>query len=336
MKIALISDIHHGEHRASPTFLQMQLDWFRNKFLPKCIEENVGEIFILGDAFDNRKNLDVNVAVEIQKLYGDISKVIPITAIVGNHDVYYKDGNEVNSLKLLESDRFKVHAKPAVIERDGVSIALVPWVPNKVALEDWLPDAERCFGHFEINGYKVSPNRLFDYGKVTASSFAKYKSVETGHFHEESEFENIHYLGSPFYFERSDIGSEKGFHIIDVPTWTRKKIISEGISRYVRVTYPYSGIFDFSGDFVDVVVDKNYLSTKEYQKFLDELNACNPSSVEIMVTTKAITADSSVVSNLTVDEAIPEYIKSTNFTEEEKGAMVDELEKLKKLRNEGN
>ena len=337
MKIALISDIHHGEHRASPVFLAMQINWFKNEFLPTCIREGVDYIYILGDVFDNRKALDVNVLNEIVDLYRGISSIIPIVAITGNHDVYFKDGNEINSLKLLASDRFKVYTKPEVVQIGNFSVALVPWVPNKVDPSEWLLDADICFGHFEINGYSVSKGNIYDYGKLTPKHFEKYKLIETGHFHEESDAFNIHYLNSPFAFDRSDIGSKKCWHILDMETLERTRILCDDIFKFEAISYPYSGEFNFQKSFLDVIVEKTYLSSKGYHEFLEKLNQSNPLSVSIIATSKAVTVDDTAIpKNLSIENTIPEYIDSTNLEDDIKKRMYDEYQTLLKLRSEGN
>ena len=51
--------------------------------------------------------------------------------VIGNHDTYYKNTNEVNSMEeLVGTDRFKIYVKPEVVEFDDVPILLVPSIKD--------------------------------------------------------------------------------------------------------------------------------------------------------------------------------------------------------------
>ncbi len=53
---------------------------------------------------------------------------IDFHCILGNHDVYYRNTNEVNSVRELFGSDIKLYEKPEVVEFDGLQIALLPWV----------------------------------------------------------------------------------------------------------------------------------------------------------------------------------------------------------------
>ena len=55
---------------------------------------------------------------------------VNVHTIVGNHDVYYKNTNEVNAVdSLLESyDNVARHSSPTEIDIDGFKTLLLPWI----------------------------------------------------------------------------------------------------------------------------------------------------------------------------------------------------------------
>ena len=57
-----------------------------------------------------------------------LERDIKMDLILGNHDVYYKNTNEVNAPELLlfESDNINIISEPTVKEYDGIPLALVP------------------------------------------------------------------------------------------------------------------------------------------------------------------------------------------------------------------
>ena len=86
-----------------------------------------------------------------------LERDIKMDLIIGNHDVYYKNTNEVNAPELLlfESDNINIIQEPTVKEYDGVNLALVPWINNENyadSLTFYSANADTCIGHFEIEG----------------------------------------------------------------------------------------------------------------------------------------------------------------------------------------
>ena len=91
------------------------------------------------------------------------SKNIKMHCILGNHDVYYRNTNEINSIRELFSNDLTLYEKPEVVNFDGLDIALLPWV-NKTNKDqcvefiktasapilirtlrvEWLSSHERC------------------------------------------------------------------------------------------------------------------------------------------------------------------------------------------------
>jgi DNA repair exonuclease SbcCD nuclease subunit len=148
---------------------------------------------------------------------------ITMDIIPGNHCVYYRNTNEINSLKeLLHGyDNINVIEEPEIKIFDDVKIMLLPWLnaQNYSTFMDWLSkkDADILYGHLELSGFEMYKGSSSNTG-INPEVFSKFSQVWSGHFHHQSKRGNIHYLGSPMEFTWQDYNDPRGFHIFDTET----------------------------------------------------------------------------------------------------------------------
>ena len=73
---------------------------------------------------DRRKFVSYKTATDFRTKFLDRIEELNIDfhIIIGNHDTYYKNTSEVNSMHELVGDRFKVYTCPEVVEFDGFPI----------------------------------------------------------------------------------------------------------------------------------------------------------------------------------------------------------------------
>ena len=129
MKVALLSDIHLGVRKNSEVFLKSQLNFLRNQFVPYLKENNIENVFWLGDMFDNRSSTNTKIMNAIFDFFKDYMKEFNSFILVGNHDTYYNSSNEVNSLKFLDGfENVEIIDKMTTININKKDIALVPWI----------------------------------------------------------------------------------------------------------------------------------------------------------------------------------------------------------------
>jgi DNA repair exonuclease SbcCD nuclease subunit len=146
---------------------------------------------------------------------------IELTALVGNHDVYFKNTNEINSLDLLlkGAPRIRIITGPQEWIKD--EILLVPWIcpDNFVKTIEMIEKtkANICFGHLELAGFEMHKGSIPAAG-IDSNVFQKFQIVATGHFHHKSSKRNIKYLGAPYEMTWADYDDERGFHIFDTKT----------------------------------------------------------------------------------------------------------------------
>jgi hypothetical protein len=101
MKIAVISDTHFGARGDSPLFLNHFLKFFEDQFFPYLKEHGITKVLHLGDLFDRRKFINFNTLHHTKKRFIEWfdKNGVELHCILGNHDVFYKNTNRLNSPK---------------------------------------------------------------------------------------------------------------------------------------------------------------------------------------------------------------------------------------------
>jgi len=224
MKLALLGDIHIGARNDSPAFHKHFTKFFEEVFFPYLEDNNISSILQLGDVFDRRKYINFNsLKSSRQYLFDRLNKNYTTWMLVGNHDTYFKNTNSVNSLDLLLEGYTNIipvfHCKEVNFE--DVPFILVPWwcEENDQEIKDCLKNssATHVVGHFEIDGFEMYKGAVHQ-GGVSRDLFTNFEKVFSGHFHHQSKYGNIHYIGTPYEITWSDYDDQKGFHIFDTDT----------------------------------------------------------------------------------------------------------------------
>ena len=226
MKVAILNDTHCGVRNSSNLFLDNAEKFFTDVFFPYLLANNISHIVHLGDFYDNRKFVNFNALSRCRNYFLKPLRENKMTMdiICGNHDTYYKNTNELNSLKeLLGHYMNEVHIvhEPTVMDYDGLKMALVPWIcaENEERTIKFIKNckADIVGGHFDIIGYEMMKGIKCEHG-LDRSLFERFEAVYSGHFHTKSTQDNIHYLGSQLEFFWNDAHDNKYFHILDTDT----------------------------------------------------------------------------------------------------------------------
>jgi len=224
MKIALLNDTHFGCRNDSPAFLEYQNDFYDNLFFPYLIENKIDTLIHLGDVVDRRKFINHNTAHNFKVKFWDRLDELNIDThiIIGNHDTYYKNTNEVNALQNLNiSKTAKIYTRPADVNFGGLDILFLPWICDD-NYDDSIYAIDNstspiCMGHLEVKGFEMHSGHFNEHG-LEKSQFIKFEKVLSGHFHKKSDDGRIHYLGTQYEMTWSDYNCPKGFHIFDTDT----------------------------------------------------------------------------------------------------------------------
>ena len=225
MKAVIITDTHFGLKNDSTSFSAYQNKFFHDVFLPYVVDNDITHVIHLGDLFDRRKYVNFITAKNVEDNFIKplMDAGVTFHIVAGNHDTYFKNTNEVNSLKELygntNRDRFLAYWNDAVeIELDGCKIMLCPWIcaenEERIKASIAKTDAQVLMGHFEIVGFEMHRGAICEHGE-DFNTFDKFDIVMSGHFHHKSTHRNINYLGAPYEMTWSDYDDPKGFHVFD-------------------------------------------------------------------------------------------------------------------------
>ena len=224
MKILLLGDTHFGARNDSTIFHDHFEQFYFEFFFPYIKNNQVDHIIQLGDVFDRRKYINFQSLHRAKKYFFEplAATKLPVDLIVGNHDTFFRNTNEVNSLGLLLKEyKFNLWKTPIDINVGGLSILLMPWINDdneKESLEALkTTKSQIAMGHFEIQGFEMYRGAVNDAG-LKMDVFDKFDAVYSGHFHHKSSRKNIHYVGTPYEMTWSDFGDPHGFHILDTDT----------------------------------------------------------------------------------------------------------------------
>lgn len=286
MKIAVLNDTHCGVRNSSSIFAKNEIRFYEKIFFPYLKKHGIKKIIHLGDVFDNRRHINLKSFNIYRKHFVDVlqKEDIHMDLIPGNHDVYYKNTNELNApLELLGGykNNITIHMNPVVIEYDSLRIGLVPWI-NSENRESTLEFLKTCSadwigGHLELSGFEVMRGIKSHHGE-DPGAFQRFEKVLSGHYHTKSQKMNVMYLGSQLEFTWADVSDRKFFHIID--TKERSVVPVENPHRiFHRINYDadkrdYSkeDVEECDNKFVKVVViNKGDVFT--FDEFIDRIQA---------------------------------------------------------------
>lgn len=222
-KVAIITDTHYGIRNDSIHFLDYFKKSFDELFFPYLQENGIKHIIHLGDLVDRRKYINFLTAKRLRNDFLDKLENFETHFIMGNHDVYYKNVNQVNALDELVENRYgvNIYSTATEINIDGCDILLLPWICDENYEESLnaikKSKSQICMGHLEINGCEMLKGHLCDHG-LNHKIFSKFDLVCSGHFHHRSNRDNIHYIGAFCEHNWSDYNGSRGFVIFDTET----------------------------------------------------------------------------------------------------------------------
>jgi len=267
-KVCCVSDIHIGVHQNSAMWHDTTLKW-ATWLKKELTAKGVTDIIIPGDLFHYRDEIAVNTIHVVTEVL-NIWKSFNILILVGNHDAYYKDKSDVNSLSIISGwENITVISEPTQIECFNRKFMICPWGTTVKEMKK----SDIIFGHFEIQSFKFNQHKICEEGINSSELLKKSPLVITGHFHlrEERKYKKgtILYVGNPFQMDFGDVYSSKGYYILDLvtsdytfhennisPTHQKVKLSelveAETINKQVRET--------FRNNIVKLIVDMNVAS----------------------------------------------------------------------------
>lgn len=343
MKFVILNDTHCGARNSSDVFMQHQEDFYSKVMFPYCKEHGIKHIVHLGDYYEHRKFVNFKALNHNRKVFLEPMKQSGMTMdiIPGNHDVFFKNTNELCSLKELlgyYTSNVNIVMKPTVLDYDGFNLALIPWI-NAENYADTMKfirscDASVVAGHFEFEGFEMHKGAVNPHGMPT-QDFERFELVLSGHFHTKSYRNNIHYLGSQMEFNWSDCGDDKYFHVYDTSTRTLTPVRNP-YTLFEKVIYDDSKtdyndveVSHLANKFVKIVVVKK-TDLFQFDRFIDRVQQLETHEMKIAETFEEFMGDAVDDDKVSVEdttELLDTYVEAVE-TDLDKDRLKTEMRSL--------
>lgn len=336
-QIYLVGDLHLGIKNNSIIWSEIQEDFILRIF-PKQLAENghssKNSILILeGDIFHSRQSIDVrlfNRSIEIFSILSSMFKTVYI--ILGNHDVYYRDNNQINSVtifsKLFKNIKvFDSHQYLTI--NDRFNFLLLPWIESAEKLTEIIKlHAGRCqyiVCHADIQGASLNSYSKLEKG-IDPKVLRDYKKIYSGHIHIRQEIKkagaNVSYTGTPYSMDKGDINNQKGFEILQLaddliidkfipntesPIFLKKNLYSILEMNLVEINDL------FLNNFVEIMIDNTVANRFSVNTFLELVKDSNYKKIEFTNYSSTKKMDTAEIAGpldvSTIDLSIPIMMK---------------------------
>jgi DNA repair exonuclease SbcCD nuclease subunit len=360
----MITDTHFGVYLNNLDKWQNMMESTFYEFVIPFLKKNVqeGDILIhLGDLFDNRTSIPIITLNKVEKILKEISQILPIHMIVGNHDLFNKGSNEVNSVRLFSyiSDNIYVYEKTHTLEIFDKKLVLMPWVEKRLDMIEEIKNnsGDYLFCHSDLNGCRMHLTSVAhrNSDKIDVYEFKKFKRVFSGHVHIRQVSENFEFIGSLYQMDRNDYGDQKGITILDLesgetqfvpnnisPVFRKFRVVSsDDVDRLDEIKS--------TKDYIDLTISNNLLvSNRKIRRKLESLlEVGNFASVDYLddIVNEDV-SESEEVKNLTQEELeisirldyeefIKKYIESQKYENEKfTNGIISEYDEIIRIYNE--
>ena len=239
-KAACFTDIHFGLKSGSRTHNQ-DCENFVSWFCDTARAQGCETAIFLGDWHHNRSTTDVSTmnytVSNLEKLSQSFEKVY---FILGNHDLFYKDKREINSIEFMRLFPNIVPIRELYTEGD---VTIMPWLIGDEWTEVKQLKSRYIFGHFELpHFYMNAMVQMPDHGQLQTGHFQNQELVFTGHFHKRQQKGNVVYIGNAFPHNYADAGDDdRGMMMLE---WGGKPEYYSWPDQPIYRTYKLSQIID--------------------------------------------------------------------------------------------
>jgi hypothetical protein len=213
-KAAVCTDIHFGLKSNSQAHNDDCLNFIK-WFTQKAKEEGCETALFLGDWHNHRASINiVTLNYSLRALEHLSSNFSSVYFIPGNHDLYYRDRRDVQSVEWAR------YLPNVVICNDWLhsgDVVIAPWLVNDDHKKLAKLKSKYLFGHFELPGYLMNAMvEMPDHGSIRRDDLGGFEHVFTGHFHKRQTKKNVTYIGNCFPHNFADAGDdERGMMILE-------------------------------------------------------------------------------------------------------------------------
>lgn len=201
-KVACFTDIHFGRRGNDRQANQDNSD-FIDWFITEAQAWGADTVICLGDWHDHRNNLNVSTLHYSLECMEKLSKAFSKFYLInGNHDLFYRDKREINSVEFGRNiDNCILVKEPMTIG----NVTLMPWLVGDEWKDVPAITSKYIFGHFELPHFFMNAMiEMPDHGGLNQTHFSNQDYVFSGHFHKRQARGKIVYLGNVFPFNFAD------------------------------------------------------------------------------------------------------------------------------------
>jgi len=198
----MFTDIHHGNKSNSNTFNQDCCD-FIDWVCKTALEQNINTCLFLGDWHHSRASINVATLNYSTRNLEKLNETFDaVHFIPGNHDEYYRDKREYNSMPFIKRfENIQFYNDITTVDE----CTFVPWLVGDEYKKMRKLKSQYVFGHFELpHFYMNAMVQMPDHGEVKSEDFNSCGTVFSGHFHKRQEQGNDAYIGNAFGHNYSD------------------------------------------------------------------------------------------------------------------------------------
>lgn len=213
-KAAVFTDIHFGLKSNSTAHNEDCLN-FVKWATAKAKEEGCETALFLGDWHNNRASINIlTLGYSLRALEHLNNNFDQVYFIPGNHDLYYRDKRDVQSVEWAK------HLPNVQICNDWFSegnVTIAPWLCADDHKHLSKLKGKYLFGHFELPGYLMNAMvAMPDHGEFGVDSLKGFEHVFSGHFHKRQTKGNVTYIGNCFPHNYADAGDDdRGMMILE-------------------------------------------------------------------------------------------------------------------------
>jgi DNA repair exonuclease SbcCD nuclease subunit len=363
-RIWMITDTHFGVRSNSREWMDIIESYFYDFFIPLLQNEvRPGDILVhCGDTFDSRQSLNLYVLNKGQTIIEKLAEILPVYVIIGNHDIFMKYSNEINSMKVFKHmENVTIFEQPIKANFGSKTGFFLPWVEDHEELSHTVSDpanqADILFCHTDVKGISFNKYVKIEEG-TDAERFQQFGRVYSGHIHYAQKFRNVRMLGAPYELTRSDSGNTKGVWLLDLETDTEFFWENTHTPKFLK--YRLEWILErsveelqelFRNNFIDIMITPQWSLKFPFASFIENFSGYRKIN-HIIVTEEEMIQDEDDVEGGTVDEIslvsmIEKYIDGMAYPENIKEKLksvgvrlyydlVKEIEEKHKNENQGN
>ena len=341
-KSLIISDLHIGT-KTDAHYVKYQMNFFK-RIQEVIMEHDIDRLIVAGDTNDKQQVSNNMINHFFRTAFKNISEMVQETiVVVGNHDLYYKNSNEISSLDNIYQDGQTIVQTEALFLDN---ILFVPWINPKMkdGMDRLVAKHNKkgniLIGHLELSGFSMNDSVICETSQLNSSSFNKYDMVLSGHFHKPSQQKNVRYLGASLHIDKKYIG-DSFYHILteDDGKYSIEAIKNEvNLFKKIKVDADLNlrdirKLFENIQDMIiEVFIDSDDL--KYVKKIEDVIYGNRPYSVEVSLkNNENFSRDLDASVSFSDEEFIAEYltafVASDIMDEKSRKEIRDELLEIK-------